>query len=93
MELNVPVDELVSIQHNFNIKQGGVGKCLTATLEWWYNRTPDCTWADIIAALHAVEERALAILVARSHGKSAPIYIVIPFSRGISNASLYNNCT
>lgn len=67
--LGVPVDELKTIQSGYIMLSGGVKRCLSETLEWWYRNTPGgATWSDLCVALHAVDERALAKKVAKDHG-------------------------
>ncbi len=41
---------------------GDVVKCLTKALQKWFNRTPNPTWNEVIAALrtHALDEIQLA---------------------------------
>lgn len=87
VQLNVPLDQLQTIQSN-HVQSGGVKRCLAETLGWWYkNNRRGATWGDICAALHAVEEGHLATKVAKAHGKGLPI---VQFPRQISVDALYH---
>lgn len=69
MELNVPVDTLKAIEQDY-MQRGGVERCLSGTLEWWYNNTlGETTWGVICTALHAIEEENLAKKLAKEQGK------------------------
>ena len=68
VELNVPPSTLRTIEINY-MNTGGVERCLTETLVWWYNNTKGASWNQICAALHTVHEGVLAKEVARNHGK------------------------
>ena len=68
VELNVPVAELNVIHSNY-IRSDGVKRCLSETLTCWYKNTESPNWGDICAALHTINEKALAARVAKEHGK------------------------
>ena len=71
VELNVPVAEL-DVFHSNYIRSDRVKRCLSVTLTWWYENTESpggANWGDICAALHAINEKALAAKVAKEHGK------------------------
>ena len=70
MQLNVPNSTLKAIEHNYMLA-GGVGRCLSETLTSWYNNNRNASWNEICAALHTVNEVALAKKVAKNHGKLA----------------------
>ena len=68
VQLNVPPSTLKTFEYNY-MHAGGVERCLTETLVWWYNKNTSASWNQICAALHTVNEEVLAKEVARNHGK------------------------
>ena len=67
--LNLPTDTLKIIEQHY-LPSGRVKSCLSETLRWWYNNNSGgATWVDICAALLAVDEGALATVVAIENGK------------------------
>ena len=68
VELKVPGATLKSIENNY-MQRGGVERCFSETMEWWYKNNPGATWGKICAALQAIHEEALARQVAKDHGK------------------------
>ena len=68
VQLNIPASTLTTLESNYMLN-GGVKRCLTETLVWWYNNTTSASWNQICAALHTVNEEVLAKKVARDYGK------------------------
>ena len=68
VQLNIPASTLTTFESNYMLN-GGVKRCLTETLVWWYHNTTSASWNQICAALHTVNEEVLAKKVARDHGK------------------------
>ncbi len=59
IQLGLEMDVLNIIKAN---SSGGVEECLTKALQKWFNRTPNATWNEVIAALRtpALDEIRLA---------------------------------
>ena len=68
VQLNVPVATLKRIEIDY-MQRGGVERCFSETMEWWYKKNPGATWGTVCAALQAIQEEALAKQVANDHGK------------------------